>query len=164
MFSNSDSVTFVGSPSKTATEVSNSSAIRINVSESGTDNPFSHFEIVCLTTFNFIARSSCDKPLSFRRFLILSLSIPFSPYTLIFIWDILYGERPLHQATDINIALVWVNERCFFFFADKNLCVSRLKKTGRQFRYKNWHPVLVDDIGLEPMTLRTSSECSSQLS
>ena len=76
-----DSVTV--SPSNTLTEVSNSSANVINISESGTDKPFSHFDTVCLTMFSLIASSSCDSPFDFLILLRLLLNIIFSSLILI---------------------------------------------------------------------------------
>src|SRR5699024_12001568 len=56
-------------------EVSSSSAKEISILESGTDKPFSHFDMVCLTTFSLLASSSCDSPFAFRKFLIFSFNI-----------------------------------------------------------------------------------------
>ena len=39
------------------------------------ESPVSHLEIVCLTTFNLIASSSCESPLDFRIALMFSFSI-----------------------------------------------------------------------------------------
>jgi hypothetical protein len=49
--------------------------MEINISASGTDNPCSHLDIVCLTTFNLIASSSCESPLDFLIDFIFSFSI-----------------------------------------------------------------------------------------
>ena len=50
------------SPSKVLTGVSNTYDRKINISESGIDKPFPHLEIVCHTTFSFIASPSCKRP------------------------------------------------------------------------------------------------------
>ncbi|SCJ87526.1 Uncharacterised protein [Anaerotruncus sp. 2789STDY5834896] len=63
------------SPSSVLTGVSNTSDMEINISASGTDRPCSHLEIVCLTTFNLIASSSCESPLDFLIVFMFSFSI-----------------------------------------------------------------------------------------
>ena len=67
------------SPKRTLTVVSSSAAMRSSISESGTEEPCSHFEIVCLTTLSLTANSSCDSPLALRSFLKLSQSIKAPP-------------------------------------------------------------------------------------
>lgn len=57
------------SPSRTPTVVSSSSASRISISESGTDKPFSHFETVCRTIFNFMAARLATVLLNVEDFL-----------------------------------------------------------------------------------------------
>ena len=63
------------SPSNVLTGVSNTSDREINRSESGTDKPFSHLEIVCRTTLSLMASSSCESPFAFLIERIFSLSI-----------------------------------------------------------------------------------------
>ena len=58
----SASVSTTVSPSKVLTGVSSASDREINRSESGTDKPCSHFEIVCRTTFSFTASSCWESP------------------------------------------------------------------------------------------------------
>lgn len=53
-------------PSNRLTGTSKISASFINRSESGTERPFSHFETVCLTTFNRAASSYCVIHFSLR--------------------------------------------------------------------------------------------------
>ena len=105
--STSDST--IVSPSKVLTGVSSTSDMEINISESGTDSPCSHLDIVCRTTFSFIASSCCESPFDFLIVLMFSLNIranhlSFSCYRY-------YRQNcPLLQATHFNIQLN------FFFF------------------------------------------------
>ncbi|CUP60505.1 Uncharacterised protein [Flavonifractor plautii] len=69
----SDSATV--SPSSVLTGVSRASDRAISRSESGTDRPCSHFEMVCRTTFTLTASSCWERPLDFRRALIVSFNI-----------------------------------------------------------------------------------------
>ena len=80
------------------TGVSKASDNETNNSESGTDKPCSHFEIVCLTTFNFIANSSCESPFDFLIVLILSFNIIVTSFTKDYMLNL-----PLLQATHINM-------------------------------------------------------------
>ena len=57
----------------TVCKVSDISDIDINISASGTDNPCSHFETVCLDTLNSAPSSSCDSPLDFLKEISFSL-------------------------------------------------------------------------------------------
>ena len=63
------------SPGKMLTGVSKTSDRQISISESETDKPFSHFEIVCRTTFNLLASSACERPFYFLSVLIFLLNI-----------------------------------------------------------------------------------------
>ena len=64
----------ISHPSNTSTGVSRIWDILMSISPSGIDNPFSHLEIVCRTTFNSLARNSCESPFSFRMVFKLSLN------------------------------------------------------------------------------------------
>lgn len=84
------------------TGVSSTSDMEINISESGTDSPCSHLEIVYRTTFSLMAISSCESPFDFLIALIFSFNIrdnrlSFSCY------HYCMRTRPLLQATHINI-------------------------------------------------------------
>ena len=63
------------SPRISLTGVSKIVDIVINISASGTDKPDSHFEIVCLTTFNLILNSSWESPFCFLNAFKLSFNI-----------------------------------------------------------------------------------------
>ena len=65
------------SPKSCVTDTSKISAIPISDWASGTDNPFSHFEMVCLTTCNLSANSSWDKPFCLRSVLNFHLTCSF---------------------------------------------------------------------------------------
>lgn len=69
------SVSAIFSPSKVFTGVQSVLDISNNISESGTDNPCSHYETDCRTTFSFTASSCCERPFAFRIALMFSLSI-----------------------------------------------------------------------------------------
>lgn len=62
-------------PISSLTDTSNTSANLINMSATGTDIPFSHFEIVCRTTFKASATFSCVKPFHFLNIFKLLLNI-----------------------------------------------------------------------------------------
>ena len=118
--STSDSMTV--SPSKVLTGVSRASDREISRSESGTDIPCSHFEIVCRTTFSLTASSCWESPFDVRIAFMFSLSI----------WDGLlpsvlchnYIESgPLPQATYVNISGKWP-----FLFHDLRLAAVHTQK------------------------------------
>ena len=92
------------SPSRVLTGVSSTSDREISISESGTDNPCSHFEIVCRTTFNAMASSCCESPLDFLMALMFSLS----NVSVLLLISLHYRTRdcPLPQAThtDMQVA------------------------------------------------------------
>lgn len=66
-------------PINSLTDTSNISANLINMSASGTDIPFSHFEIVCRTTFKASATFSCVKPFHFLNIFKFLLNILWLP-------------------------------------------------------------------------------------
>ena len=99
-FTWSASVSGTVSPSRVLTVVSRASDRAISRSESGTDKPCSHFEMVCRTTFTLTASSCWERPLYFRRALMFSLSIEthfFRPHCK--------ADNSLPQATGSNTAL-----------------------------------------------------------
>ena len=53
------------SPSSVLTGVPSTSDKDMSISESGTDNPCSHLDTVCRTTFSLTASSSCESPFAF---------------------------------------------------------------------------------------------------
>ena len=72
--------------SSSSTGTSRTSAIRSSIWASGTENPFSHLETVCLTTLKFFARCSCESFFAFRNCFNLSLSMsrpPLLPFYII---------------------------------------------------------------------------------
>ena len=98
----SDSMTV--SPSSVLTGASSTSDMEINISESGTDNPCSHFEMVCRTTFSLTASSCCESPLDFLIAFIFSLST--GDNLLSFSCCHYYRRNcPLPQATYFNIPI-----------------------------------------------------------
>ena len=62
-------------PNKSLTETPNTSANCISNSASGTEMPFSYFDMVCLTTFQRVANCSCENPFSFLSVFKFSLNI-----------------------------------------------------------------------------------------
>ena len=127
MTSNFSEITFkssgfgssIVSPSKVLTGVSNTSDREIYRSESGTDTPFSHLEIVCRTTFSMIASASCESPFDFLIDLIFSFNtmdnhLSFSRY------HYCIQNNPLLQATHINIGYVSHKLVPIYFFASKS--------------------------------------------
>ena len=74
-FRSSVSGSLISSPSKALTGVSSASDNAISNSESGTDRPCSHFEIVCRTTFSLTASSCCVRPFAFLIVLMFSLNM-----------------------------------------------------------------------------------------
>lgn len=105
-FKLSTSASITVSPNSVLTGVSSTSDMEINISESGTDNPCSHLEIVCRTTFRLIASSCWESPFDFLIALIFSLSIKDS---LLSFRRYRYcsRNRPLPQATRLNIFRKW---------------------------------------------------------
>ena len=74
-FKSSASGSITVSPSKVLTGVSSASDMEISISESGTDSPCSHLEIVCLTTFSLMPSSSCESPFDFLIAFMFSFNI-----------------------------------------------------------------------------------------
>lgn len=74
-FRSSVSGSETASPSNVLTGVSSASDNASSNSESGTDRPYSHLEIVCLTTFSLTASSSWERPLLFLIVLMFSLNM-----------------------------------------------------------------------------------------
>ena len=101
-FKSSASAAITFSPSNVLTGVSSTSYMAINISESGTDNPCSHFEMVCRTTFSLIASSCCESPFDFLIAFIFSLSIR-NDLLPCGICENYRRNCPLLQATHFNI-------------------------------------------------------------
>ena len=94
------------SPSSSPTETSKTSAMRISISESGTDRPFSHLDTVCRTTLSRSASSSWDMHFWVRRIFRFSCNM----VTLLgFAGRIIASKPPLRQATGVNIVLYQQN-------------------------------------------------------
>lgn len=89
-------------PISSLTDTSNISANFINMSASGTDIPFSHFEIVYRTTFKASATFSCVRPFRFLNIFKFLLNILWLLLSLV--CSIYILNSCVAQATHINIA------------------------------------------------------------
>ena len=161
-----DSITF--SPSKVLTGVSSASDMEINISESGTDSPFSHLEIVCRTIFNLIASSSCESPFDFLIAFMFSLNIRDNLFSFSGTMWYHYCMRkcPLLQATHINIQpLIRKIPICRFPVA--SIAHSQEKAKGKR-KSTNLLPKFIDFLAsparFERAAFRLGGECSILLS
>ena len=116
-------------PRSSLTVVSRMTEVFITCSESGTDIPFSHFEMVCLTTWRRDANSYCERSRSFRFNWRFSWNMEIHPFSKDFMHS-LAETGPLRKQRKLTFA-IFMGTHSFF-------CQENLEQRNQSIEIRDW--------------------------